>query len=58
MTVAFGDSLRGFATVHLGSEDRWPEIYDINRDLIQADGRALADPDLVRTGWVLRIPAA
>lgn len=38
--------------------DLGPEIYDLNPALIQADGRALVDPDLFRTGWVLRIPAA
>ena len=50
-----GDTLRKIAMQYLGDENRWPEIYEINRGVVQADGRALTDPDLIHVGWVLRI---
>ena len=53
-----GDTLRKIAMEHLGDENRWPEIYEINEGVVQADGRALTDPDLIRIGWVLQIGQA
>lgn len=54
--VAAGDYLRKIALAHLGDENRWPEIYALNRGKAQADGRALTDPDLILIGWRLLIP--
>lgn len=34
-----------------GGGDRWPELYQLNRGVEQADGRSLTNPDLVRPGW-------
>ncbi|MET9629055.1 BTAD domain-containing putative transcriptional regulator [Lentzea sp. NPDC006480] len=34
-----------------GGGDRWPELYQLNRGVEQADGRSLVNPDLVRPGW-------
>ncbi|WP_086664163.1 BTAD domain-containing putative transcriptional regulator [Lentzea kentuckyensis] len=34
-----------------GGGDRWPELYQLNRGVEQADGRSLSNPDLVRPGW-------
>lgn len=31
--------------------DRWPELFQLNRGVEQADGRSLTNPDLVRPGW-------
>ncbi len=49
--VQRGDTLRGLAARHLGSADRWDDLYRANRDTI-------ADPDLIEPGWVLDLPAA
>ena len=57
ITVQAGDYLRKIAMTHLGDENRWSEIFELNRGLTQADGRALTKPDLIRVGWVLKIPA-
>ena len=56
-TVQPGDYLRKIAMTHLGDENRWSEIYELNRGLLQADGHSLTNPDLIRIGWVLQIPA-
>ena len=55
VVVQPGDTLRKIAMEYLGDENRWPEIYAINEGVVQADGRALTDPDLIHIGWVLRI---
>lgn len=56
--VVEGDMLRSIAWRLLGDEMRWPEIYDRTVGIVQPDGDTLTDPDLIRTGWVLRIPSA
>src|SRR5690606_30752 len=55
--VAAGDTLSGIAESHLGDARRYVEIFDLNRDLTQADGRRLTDPDLIIPGWQLRLPS-
>ena len=57
VTVKPGDYLRKLARLHLGTEARWPEIYELNRGRVQADGRSLRNPDLILIGWVLELPA-
>lgn len=49
VTVRPGETLWRLAERHLGDGRRWPEILELNR------GR-IADPDLIRAGWVLRVP--
>lgn len=44
-----GESLRKVAKMILGNEDRWQEIYDLNRDTIP-------HPMLVSPGTVLQLP--
>ena len=56
VTVAAGDYLRKIAMTHLGDENRWMEIFDLNKGVTQADGGTLTNPDLIRVGWVLKIP--
>lgn len=56
-TVVPGDTLSGIAEQHLGEADRAMEIYDLNDQLPQPDGDALTDPDLIRPGWQLVLPA-
>lgn len=57
-TVVY-DSLWRVAKRMLGDGDRWPELYKLNRGVIQPDGRALTQPHLVRPGWQITgfIPA-
>ena len=53
-----GDTLSGIAQRTLGGADRWPEIASDNRGVVQSDGHALENPDLIQPGWELRIPEA
>lgn len=58
VVVAPGDSLWALAEEHLGDGDRYPEIVALNVGVNQPDGAALSEPDLIRPGWVLTLPAA
>jgi len=48
--VERGDTLRGLAAKHLGSAERWSDLYRANRDVI-------TNPDVLQPGWVLDLPA-
>jgi nucleoid-associated protein YgaU len=50
-TVASGDTLSQIAKHFYGKASRWQAIFDANRD-------QLDDPDRIRPGQVLKIPAA
>jgi nucleoid-associated protein YgaU len=50
-TVTAGDSLSKIAKHFYGDSNRWQKIFDANRDQIK-------DPDLIRPGQKLKIPAA
>lgn len=56
VTVARGDDLWSIAAEHLDDGDEWPEIFAHNRGRRQSDGGRLTDPDVIRPGWVLRMP--
>jgi nucleoid-associated protein YgaU len=49
-TVVAGDTLSHIARRIYGKASRWPAIFDANRD-------QLDDPDRIRPGQVLKIPA-
>ena len=49
-TVEQGESLSAIAEQELGSQDRWKEIYELNKDVIGDD------PDLIRPGTELQLP--
>jgi hypothetical protein len=51
------DTLWDIADRTLGDPLRWKEIYALNMDRMQADGRRLTDADLIMPGWQLRLPA-
>ncbi|BDO42067.1 LysM peptidoglycan-binding domain-containing protein [Cellulomonas sp. NTE-D12] len=51
-----GDTLWNIATEHLGDGHRYPEIATLNAGITQADGSHLSNPDVLRPGWVLRLP--
>lgn len=57
ITVAPTDTLRSLATEHLGNPSRWREIFDLNAERVQVDGRRLATPSALRVGWQLKLPA-
>ncbi|MGO3127203.1 MAG: LysM peptidoglycan-binding domain-containing protein [Luteimonas sp.] len=49
--VRKGDTLSGIAESELGAQDRWRELFDANRDVLD-------DPDALHAGQVLQLPAA
>jgi len=49
-TVLKGDTLSGIAQKHYGKASRWNAIFEANRD-------QLDDPDLIKPGQVLKLPA-
>ncbi|MCQ3806533.1 MAG: LysM peptidoglycan-binding domain-containing protein [Acidimicrobiia bacterium] len=57
VTVKSGDSLSSIAQEHLGSSQRWNEIFELNKGKPQADGRSLTNQNLLRPGWVLELPS-
>ena len=57
-TVKPRDTLWGIADRELGDPFRWHDIYRRNKDRPQPDGGALTDPDLIRPGWTLELPAS
>ncbi|MDQ1292266.1 MAG: hypothetical protein QG608_144, partial [Actinomycetota bacterium] len=50
------DCLWDIAERTLGDPRRHQEIFSLNRDRVQADGRRLVDADLIRPGWLLLMP--
>ena len=51
------DSLWKLAEDHLGDGMRWRELWELNRDRAQVDGRVFKDPNLIHPGWKLTMPA-
>lgn len=56
-TVVSRDTLWGIAERHLHDPKRWPELYELNKQRPQSDGRSLVDADRIYPGWVLHLPA-
>ncbi len=50
ITVQTGDTLWGLAAQHLDDPERWIDIFNSNRDIIQ-------DPEVILPGWQIEIPA-
>ena len=50
-TVKAGDTLSAIAKEHLGNANAYMKIFEANRD-------QLSDPDKIKPGQVLKIPAA
>ncbi|EFQ83078.1 hypothetical protein HMPREF0063_12287 [Aeromicrobium marinum DSM 15272] len=53
----YHDNLWDIAENHLGSGLRYKEIYELNKDRVQADGRQLELARLIQPGWELVMPA-
>jgi nucleoid-associated protein YgaU len=51
-TVRPGDSLSKIAKALLGDAKKWRQLYEANKDVVGSN------PDLIRPGQVLKIPAA
>ena len=56
ITVRHNDTAWGLAEQHLGDGMRWRELFDANKGVPQADGRAWTDPGVLVEGWALRLP--
>jgi len=56
LTVNEGDSLWGIAESSLGDGDRYPELYEASKDIVQADGQTISNPDIIQPGWAINVP--
>jgi len=56
-TVAANQSLAGLAATVLGDARAWPLLAASNLGARQADGAWVVDPNLLRPGWRLALPA-
>ncbi len=50
------DTLWDMAERYLGDGLRYKEIWELNKDVVQPDGRVLKNPDLIYPGWVMKLP--
>jgi nucleoid-associated protein YgaU len=55
-TVQAGDSLTDIARRLMGDPNRYVEIFELNANKPQPDGRRLTDPDEIWAGWTLEVP--
>ena len=56
--VQRGESIETFAQRLLGDANRWPELWELNKDQqVGPDGEAWTAPWKVAAGWDLRLPA-
>ena len=51
------DTLWSIAERHLGDPLRWHDIASLNEGRRQIDGSVFTDPNLIRPGWTLQLPA-
>ena len=51
------DTLWDMAERYLGDGLRYKEIWALNKDVVQPDGRVLKNADLIYPGWVMKLPA-
>ncbi|MER5638206.1 LysM peptidoglycan-binding domain-containing protein [Kitasatospora sp. NPDC002227] len=56
VTVHRGDTLSGIAERELGDGDKYPELLEASRDLVQPDGGHLTDPNELFPGQRIVIP--
>jgi hypothetical protein len=51
------DSLWEIADRTMGNPLRYKDIFELNKDRLQPDGRTLQDANLIQPGWTLRLPS-
>ncbi|PZU47168.1 MAG: hypothetical protein DI571_04600 [Arsenicicoccus sp.] len=51
------DTLWDIADRTMGDPYRYKELYQLNKDRVQPDGRKLQDADLIQPGWQLVMPS-
>ncbi len=51
------DTLWDIADRYLGDGLRYKEIWALNKDVTQPDGRKLTNADLIHPGWVMKMPS-
>lgn len=56
VVVRHGDSAWQLAETHLGDGMHWRELWSLNHDVVQPDGRTWTDPQVIRPGWELHLP--
>jgi nucleoid-associated protein YgaU len=56
VTVHRGDTLWALAKRTLRDPMRWREIWRLNRGRLMKTGQRFTDPNLIRPGWVLKVP--
>ena len=57
-TVVSGDTLSAIAERVLGNGDDYPELFKLNENRSEPDGREFTDPNLIVTGWTLELPTS
>ena len=58
VVVERGDNPWVIAERYLGDGMRWRELWDLNHGMIQADGRAWTDQQILLQGWTLTLSGA
>ncbi|CCH88549.1 putative LysM domain peptidoglycan-binding protein [Modestobacter italicus] len=58
VTVEPGDTLSGIAAEVAGDARSWQTAWEVNRGRPEPGGAVFSDPDLIRPGWTLTVPAA
>ncbi|HEX4787839.1 MAG TPA: transglycosylase SLT domain-containing protein [Actinospica sp.] len=56
-TVVSGDTLSGIAEQKLGNGDDYSELFKLNKDHTESDGRTFTDPNLIYPGWQIELPS-
>lgn len=56
VTVEPGDSLWKIAEQELGDGNRYGELFEASKDVLQPDGGYLQDPNMIHPGWNLNVP--
>lgn len=55
--VRSGDTLWDIAARKLGDPVRWPQVFQLNRNRIEPDGRRFTNPNRIWPRWTLELPS-
>jgi Transglycosylase SLT domain/LysM domain len=56
-TVVSGDTLSGIAQRFLGDGDDYHQLFKLNKDHVESDGRTFTDANLIYPGWNIQLPS-